>query len=1363
VKAAHTDGNGSRPRRLPQPAKERWQPLRSGFLNIYKYDREEFHYENGRLLLRGNNGTGKSRVLALQLPFLLEGDTSPHRVEPDGDQAKRIEWNLLMGSYPERTGYTWIEFGRRAPEGTHQYLSLGCGMTAVEGRTGVQRWFFITNQRIGVDLTLENEFKQVIGRERLQEAIGSCGQVFTKAHEYRQAVDHNLFRLGEFRFTTLLNLLVRLRRPQLTRQFDENELSEILSEALPPVSSSILADVSEAFRTLEADQVQLASFVAANAAVANFLKDYIRYIQVAARRRAGLVRDRQNSYENRLRVIRAEEARERETLGKIEEAARELLRLESEATTVQTEIDTLLSSPRMKDAEDLARADKDVKARTEEKESAAKSLQQLVFRRNEARQRLKLTNEILDASRNDLAAAAVKTFESARSALIQTDFEASISPLSLPDLPDSSAIRDAQRSAENAAAQQIRRIHTLRQLNELLFKADERLRTAVQEEDRIQAELDRTMAAHRDQHDELRRATRALVDAYRQWANSLNELQTGDLESALAALTLWCETLENGNPAQEWVRSCEQKAIRGIADMRAQLEQELAKANRLLEDLEQERGRLESGRHVPPPAPYTRDVDSRANRPGAPLWLVCDFNDDVDAPTRAGFEAALESAGLLDAWITPDGKLLDRTVQDTILTIGSSPLPDDDAHLGCFLRSSINAEDEHATTVTAGIVAQVLRHIGAGRDSGFIWVAPTGEWRMGPLNGAWMKTDAEHIGHSAREVGRKRRLEQLKLEIAKLNDTIRNLKSRLDALAERDRKLRNEIDSIPPDNSIRKLHAQIAATVTAVENLRRRLAEAQERTANCRQQRRAVAENRDQTARDLGMTEWANQLDVVEKAVWDYRVAVEQLFGGIKLHLARREQATNAANEFESAREAEQQESVRYRQSELLLTAATSERDTLQRTVGAAVEEITRELANARGRQSAIRELEKLASEGRSNAQTELARVREALRIHNEELATESRLRDEAVHQFKSFAETRLLHLAAPLADDAARSWSITRAVEAARETVAALANVDAGDDAWERLQNGILRQYSDLLQQLLSHDCRQSGTWCGDVFVATTSLGSQERTIEELRDWLSYEVTTRQELLAAREREILENHLTGEVADHLNALLHRGEELVQSMNEELESRPTSTGMKLRFVWRVREDEPGLADARRLLMRMSGAWTPTERELVGGFLQSRIQAERNATEAPSWHESLALALDYRRWHMFGVERHQDGRWKLLTRRTHGTGSGGEKAIALTLPQFAAAAAYYRSADPLAPRLILLDEAFVGIDTDMRGKCMGFIEAFDLDFIMTSEREWACYSTLPGVAIYQLSTRLGLDAVGLTRWVWNGEERLMDAP
>ena len=203
-----------------------------------------------------------------------------------------------------------------------------------------------------------------------------------------------------------------------------------------------------------------------------------------------------------------------------------------------------------------------------------------------------------------------------------------------------------------------------------------------------------------------------------------------------------------------------------------------------------------------------------------------------------------------------------------------------------------------------------------------------------------------------------------------------------------------------------------------------------------------------------------------------------------------------------------------------------------------------------------------------------------------------------------------------------------------------------------------------------------------------------------------------------------------------------------------------STGMALRFKWEIGEEAPaGLEEIRRLLLRKDGTWSSGDRRLLGEFLQQQIKSIRDHYEAGTWSDHLKLALDYRMWHRFVVERHQDGRWQRLTRRTHGTGSSGEKAVALTIPQFAAAAAHYQSASPLAPRLILLDEAFVGIDNDMRSKCMGLLAAFDLDFIMTSEREWGCYPALAGLAIYQISARQGVDAVGVTRWVWNGRQRV----
>jgi hypothetical protein len=246
--------------------------------------------------------------------------------------------------------------------------------------------------------------------------------------------------------------------------------------------------------------------------------------------------------------------------------------------------------------------------------------------------------------------------------------------------------------------------------------------------------------------------------------------------------------------------------------------------------------------------------------------------------------------------------------------------------------------------------------------------------------------------------------------------------------------------------------------------------------------------------------------------------------------------------------------------------------------------------------------------------------------------------------------------------------------------------------------------------------------------------------------------------VLNQREREVIENHLLGDVAVELQTLLRRAEEWVDETNAELLARPTSTGMQLKFAWEPDPDgPPGLEAARKCLRRKNALWTREDRAGLAAFLQQRIEAERTAAPDRTWRDQLAAALDYRRWHRFSVLRQQDGQWVRLTRRTYGTGSGGEKALALTVPQFAAAAAHYRSASPHAPRLILLDEVFVGIDSDMRAKCVGLLATFDLDFVMTSEREWGCYPTLPGLAICQLTARAGVDAVLVTRWRWNGRE------
>lgn len=87
------------------------------------------------------------------------------------------------------------------------------------------------------------------------------------------------------------------------------------------------------------------------------------------------------------------------------------------------------------------------------------------------------------------------------------------------------------------------------------------------------------------------------------------------------------------------------------------------------------------------------------------------------------------------------------------------------------------------------------------------------------------------------------------------------------------------------------------------------------------------------------------------------------------------------------------------------------------------------------------------------------------------------------------------------------------------------------------------------------------------------------------------------------------------------------------------------------------------------------------------------------------------------------------------------------------------AAHYQVAAE-APRIILLDEVFVGVDSTNRGRVFALLSALELDLMLTSDHEWCTYSELSGIGIHQLITGSdGDDAVTTARFTWNGHDLL----
>ncbi|HEX3696588.1 MAG TPA: TIGR02680 family protein [Polyangia bacterium] len=1346
---------------LPAPGRERFQPLRSGLVNIYRYDDQEFWFEDGHLLLRGNNGTGKSRVLALQLPFLFDGEVAPHRMEPDGDPAKRVEWNLLMGGrHPDRMGYTWVEFGRRAPEapGGEEFVTLGCGLSAVGGRGLTGKWFFITRQRIGRDLFLVTSAGHALSRDRLDEAIGEAGSVHTTAAAYRDEVDRALFGLGRYRYEALVNLLVQLRQPQLSRQLDEDRLSMALSEALPPPSPQMVADVAEAFRGLEGDEEALTGFRAALGAVEQFLVEYRRYAQIAARRRAQVVRGKHSAYEASMRRLREAER----DLGQatIEEGAvataRAQARVDEESALATVE--ALAASPAMQDAQALRRArEATERAIAELQRWQAEAERRIMLRArrdrelDEARAAAQAADADLTARGHRLQVAAATAGVASRNAAVTAPLAAAPAVLDGPEL---------LRALASLLDDRRRALRRLRELDQHLRRAESALAHAEAAVNGLTADVDEAATAQKEAAAACAEVLEKLVAAYRGWASAARLLMPPGPEAIIDALGAWADDPSARGPIAATVSASLAAALDRMAGERAAADAGLAEQRARLTELRDEEAHLFSGGHHPPPTLPTRDPGPRLVRPGAPLWRLVDFSPEVSPDARAGLEAALDAAGLLDAWITPEGELLPTGENDAVLVADGASLPGD-AHLGTVLVPAVDRRDPLAASVSDEVVTAMLARIGLGGASGATnWVDVEGRFRLGPLDGRFTKSAAAHIGEGARAAARRRRLDELAALITAVAVEERASLAEIAAIEHRRAAAQAEAEAAPDDQQVRVAAAELEARGRALRMVRARLAEAQGRAIDARAERQSRRLARDEAAGDLGLRDLGDDLVPLEDAIATYGAEIAALGPALKEQRGAHQRATDASAAADEARVEEEAARAQSIETEAQAAAQAAERDVLETSVGAAAEEILTRYSEAQRYARALRAARNELGARERQAIERTARARAEIESATAARDNDERERDVAAAALVRLAGARLINIAVPaLSVEAESGWSTTRTVEVARTLEANLERIDASDAAWERSGKGLFAQVQTLEQSLLPYGHQATTTLIDDLVAVDVPFQGRVHSMAQFGEILAAEVTSRQMLLSAREREILENHLVGEVSMHLHDRLHAAESLVRKMNEELSARPMSTGMTLRFAWKPIEDgPPGLPEARSRLMRAGGTWSPAEREALGSFLSKRIADVRAAELGGTWQDHLAEALDYRRWHHFGVERMLDGSWKPLTRRTHGTGSGGEKAVALTLPQFAAAAAHYRSADRKAPRLILLDEVFVGVDSDMRSKCMGLLATFDLDFMMTSEREWGCYPTLPAAAIYQLAARPEIDAVGVTRFAWNGRER-----
>ena len=251
-------------------------------------------------------------------------------------------------------------------------------------------------------------------REKLREEIDGHGLVYDRATDYRRAVDEALFGLGEHRYEALINLLIQLRQPQLSKKPDEKLLSRALTEALPPLSPGLVTTVAEAFRGLDEERDALRALAEAGGAATEFLRHYRRYAQVAAKRKATGPRQAQSRYEQLGRDLTAAEEAYAAADAELQAAQRELEDLEQERTRLEARREALQQDPAMRDAGELDHRREEARRQDElarDREQARDQLVRGKTRRSvsaeDAGRHASAAGSELHAAQNAAAAAAV--------------------------------------------------------------------------------------------------------------------------------------------------------------------------------------------------------------------------------------------------------------------------------------------------------------------------------------------------------------------------------------------------------------------------------------------------------------------------------------------------------------------------------------------------------------------------------------------------------------------------------------------------------------------------------------------------------------------------------------------------------------------------------------------------------------------------------------------------------------------------------------------------------------------------------------------------------------------------------------------
>ncbi|MFM9613237.1 TIGR02680 family protein [Streptomyces niveiscabiei] len=1374
----------------------RYRLHRAGIRNVWQYDEQEFVFGEGRLLLRGKNGAGKSKALELLLPYLLDGDA--RALDATGTGRTTLLWLMLDGfEQTNRLGYLWLEFARTDEDGNDHHLTLGAAVRASRSTSTAKPFFFVTGLRVGHDLHLAPA-GQPLPLDQLRTVIGA-DNLTDRAVEHRARVARELFGLTDTaRYRNLLHLLHRLRRPTIGDRVDSGGLVSVLAETLPALDEEVVEKVARNLDDLDTVRADLGRLERTDLALRTFLTGYRGYLHGVLRRRAeetgtelGGLADCRKTAGDAGRKVEALRGREHELTVRVEA-------LEEDREAFETDLAALRVSTGYRSLKELGERRATVKALHSTAVTAFKSLRQVHSNQEGAGRRLGTQARQFGAELVDLSTAHGESVKEAeRSGLdpvhLGEPFALAVVPLASAETArltspdgdlhlvrhDAVTAVDTDACTAALAAWDTRldavrpvirnRSRTVTELTGLVRRAD-RARQDAHDADAAREQLESQAESARGRV-ELRRAetareSQAYAVEARAWTERLCTL-TGVPLDVVPAHDAADGALSAQVPEEvaDEVRAAVAPWLAEAGGRQVALAVTVRELTGTCDRLSREHEEWER-RTDPEPTPPSHRSAGRSPGTGAPFYRLVDFTDGLAQGERAGLEAALEASGLLDAWVCADGTVLDPATHDTLLAAGApvaGPALSRALHPVAAPESGVTVEQ-----VSRLLEAVALVEASAGSGAAHTVIGTDGSWKLGVAHGRHGKPSAEYVGAEVRAETRRRALVELSARIASARDELAGCEQDLRELREH----RDQVDDVvrrPP--SARGLTAAWARTEEAeraAESLAGQVSAAARKAEEARAREVVVRREAEATASAHGLPAELTALDTVRLALDRLGRGTDVVRGRIRTLTSTVGTHRDSRADYESAKSAREDAESDYGESLSRLEAARRTVRTLEEALGATEQEILDREAEGQRRLDAV--------------QRQLPRARKDMegvhddRVRAEETATERRGALVA-QEGKVLTSGRRLRTTlslpgvlegAGLEQDVDRMRVPDPVHAEARERVKALRHlVDVLRDrldakAHDLVDNAFHKQYTVLRDQLSGGYDATIEEYDG-IKLCRLVDDNGPHDVAGVGRRIAAEAAAARGRLTDREREVFQRFLTGELGDHLSTQVLAAGTLVAALNSTLDTVRTSHGLGVTLDWKLAEGvEADVKAAVDLLRSPAALRTAEESEQLRDVLQRRIEDARRADPAAGYAAHLRTALDYREWFTFVPWVVNDAAPASRRRLSGRTGlSQGEQRVLSYLALFAAAAAHFTSlaeSAPHTPRLILLDDAFAKVDEPTHARLGRILVDLDLDFVLTSERLIGNWPDVPSLHIYECLRDPHVRGVATLHYTWNGRQR-----